>query len=40
MGGKFKHEISLKSDATPFRQKQRNYNLIVEEIFKEIDKML
>lgn len=41
MHGKFKHEIPLKSEATPLRQKKRNYNPTVEgEIFKEIDKML
>ena len=41
MGGKFKHEIPLKPEATPFKKKQRNYNPIVEgTIFKETEKML
>lgn len=41
MDGKFKHTIPLKPGATPVRQKQRNYNHLVEgAIFKEIDKML
>jgi hypothetical protein len=41
MSGKFNHEIPLKPNAKPFREKKRNCNYIVEgEIFKEIDKML
>ena len=41
MSGKFNHEIPLKPNATPFREKKRNCNNIVEgEIFKEIDRML
>ena len=41
MNGKFKHQISLKADSTPFRQKQRQFNpKVVDVIFNEVDKML
>lgn len=41
MDGRFKHTIPLNLGVEPFKQKQRNYNPLVEgAIFKEIDKML
>ena len=40
-GGEVKHQIPLKLDVVPFRQKQKNYNPKVgDAIFQEVDKML
>lgn len=39
--GKFKHEISLKLNVAPFRQKLRTYNpRVADAIFRKVDKML